>query len=77
MRIDASKQSVHEQQRYLPHIVGIDCAEGEVLCGDAHLRERVEQGALADIGQAHNAHLQLRAPSDCVSEDKLMQYLVA
>jgi len=40
------------------HVVGIDGAEGKVLCRDAHFGERVEEGAFAYVGEAHNSNLQ-------------------
>ena len=43
--------------RKFAHVVGVDGAEGEVLRWNAHFRERIEQRALAHIGQAHNANL--------------------
>ena len=46
------------QQSLKAHVIWLDRAEGEVLRGDAHLCERVEEGALAHIGQPHNTNLQ-------------------
>ena len=40
-------------------VVGVDGAKGEVFCRDGQLGEGVEQGRLAHVGQAHDAHLQL------------------
>jgi hypothetical protein len=45
------------------HAVGVDGTEGEVLSGSAELGQKVEQGALAHIWQAHNAHLQKQGSS--------------
>lgn len=39
-------------------VVGIDCAEGEVLSWNGQLGEGVEQRGLANVGQAHDSHLQ-------------------
>ena len=39
-------------------MIGLYGTEGKVLCRDAHLCERVEEGALAHIGQPHNSDLQ-------------------
>src|SRR5690606_28966148 len=38
--------------------VRLDGAEGEVLCGDAGLGQGVEQGGLADVGQADDAAIE-------------------
>ena len=43
--------------RKVSHIIGLDSAEGKVLRRDAHLAERIEQGAFAHIGHANNSHL--------------------
>ena len=37
--------------------VRVDCAEGEVLGGDAALGEAVVQGGLPDVGHTHNTNL--------------------
>ena len=35
--------------------VGLDGAEGIILCSDARLGQRIEQGGFADVGQADDA----------------------
>ena len=47
----------HKPPTQQTHVVRLDRAEGEVLGGDAHLGERVEERALADVGHADDAHL--------------------
>ena len=39
------------------YIVGLNGAEGEVLCRYGHLGECIEQGTFPDIGKPHNPNL--------------------
>ena len=61
MRAGGKRGSTGRQQKgpaAVRYLVGLDGAEGEVLRGDGALGERVEQGALADVGQTHDADLE-------------------
>ena len=40
------------------HVVGVDGAEREVVRWDSHLGQRVEERALAHVGETHDAELQ-------------------
>ena len=53
----------------------LDCAEGKVLRGDAHLGEHVEQRRLAHVWQADDAHLCAHAA--CSTAIRHACYLVA
>ena len=40
-------------------LVGVNGAEGVVLCGDGLLRQQVEEGGLSHVGETDNAHLHM------------------
>ena len=39
------------------YIVGIDSAEREVICWDAHSGEHIEECTLSHVGKTHNSDL--------------------
>ena len=45
-------------------MVGVNCAEGEVLCRYAHFGQHIEQCAFADIWHSNNANLQTTISCD-------------
>ena len=49
----------------IPSVIGIDGAKREVLCGDLHFAQRVEESRLADVREADDAHLQVVACATC------------
>jgi hypothetical protein len=54
--LDDLRQLLQPRVRQLDDAdVGLDGAEGIVLGGDAGLRQGIEQGGLADVGQADDA----------------------